>query len=246
MSAVLLQIDSNGLATLTLNRPQKLNALNVEVFQQLDEHLTAMAAQTDSIGAVLIRGAGKCFSAGLDMTEAASDRPPVSSLFMAQVVGRLSNLPQPVLAAVHGHCYTGALELAMAADIVLAAETARFGDTHSKWGLTPAWGMSQRLPRRVGYGQACRMMFTAESIGGQEAHRIGLVDLLFPEASFDTDVGDLARKVVDNSWFSHRGNKQLLRQTDGLPLSAGLAYEFFNRAGRAPDFEERIARFSKR
>ena len=76
----------------------------------------------------------------------------------------MERLPKPVIAAVHGHCYTGALEVALAADFILAAESARFGDTHAKWALMPVWGMSQRLPRRVGVATAKRLMFTAEMI----------------------------------------------------------------------------------
>ena len=83
-------------------------------------------------------------------------------------------LPKPVIAAVHGHCYTGALEVALAADFIVASTTARFADTHAKWALTPVWGMSQRLPRRVGVSTAKRMMFTGATLKAEEALRVGL------------------------------------------------------------------------
>ena len=139
------------------------------------------------------------------------------------MVERLANLPQPVISAVHGHCYTGALELALAGDIVLAAEAARFADTHAKWGLTPIWGMSQRLPRRIGGPKARELMFTCRTVTGAEAADMGLANACFPDQDFDDAVERFAREVLDNSWFSNFANKRLLIETDGLPLSAGLS-----------------------
>jgi enoyl-CoA hydratase len=238
--------DSAGLATLTLNRPEKLNALNGEIFLQLDAHLTDIETNVEGVGALVIRGAGRCFSAGLDLEEAKSGIQAVTSLFQSRTVDRLARLPQPVIAAVHGHCYTGALELALAADVIFAAESAKFADTHARWGLTPAWGMSQRLPRRVGRGHASRMMFSGVSVAAREALAIGLVDICVADDRFELELAAFAGAIVANSWFSHRANKRLMIETDGLPLSAGLAQEFFRRAGRAPDFDERVARFTKR
>ena len=195
---------------------------------------------------MVIRGAGKCFSVGLDLSDAAAGRQTITPLQMSQIVERLANLPQPLIAAVHGHCYTGALEFALAADVIVAAESAKFADTHAKWGLTPAWGMSQRLPRRIGRGPASRMMFTGATIAAAEALAIGLVELCIPDERFEAELATFTSAIVANSWFSHRGNKCLMLETDGLSLTDGLAHEFFHRAGRAPDFEERIARFAKR
>jgi enoyl-CoA hydratase/carnithine racemase len=246
MAELVLRNDLNGLATLTLNRPEKRNALSGGMFLELDAHLAQIETNRDGVGAVLLRGAGTCFSAGLDLAEANSGAQAVTPLFQSQTVERLARLPQPVIAAVHGHCYTGALELALAADVIVAAESAKFGDTHAKWGLTPAWGMSQRLPRRVGRGQASRMMFTGASVGASEAMAIGLADICVTDDRFEEDLAAVTDSILANSWFSHRANKRLMLETDGLPLSAGLAQEFFRRAGRAPDFEERVARFTKR
>jgi enoyl-CoA hydratase len=246
MTNLVTRADTDGLATITLNRPEKLNALTGTLFLELDAHLTSIAESTDSIGAVVIRGAGKCFSVGLDLNDAAEGRIAVTPLQLSQIVDRLANVPQPVIAAVHGYCYTGALELALAADVIACADSAQFADTHAKWGLTPAWGLSQRLPRRVGRGQASRMMFTCKTVGAAEALAMGLADICVETASFDAEVAALAASVLNNSWFSHRGNKQLMTETDGLPLAAGLAQEFFRRPGRSPDFADRVARFSKR
>ena len=150
MTDLVTRTDKDGLCTLTLNRPEKLNALNVPIFVQLRAHVDEIAALTETIGCVVLRGAGRAFSAGHDLKDIQAGERPPRPHFQAETVSCLANLPQPVIVAVHGHCYTGALELALAGDLLIASASARFADTHSRWGLTPLWGMSQRLPRRVG------------------------------------------------------------------------------------------------
>jgi enoyl-CoA hydratase len=150
MTHLVLRQDHNGVATLTINRPEKLNALTVAVFIELQNHIDDIREQIDTVGCVVVRGAGKCFSAGHDLTDIAAGEKLPRPNFQSHVIENLANLPQPVVSAVHSHCYTGALELALAGDIILASENAKFADTHAKWALTPVWGMSQRLPRRIG------------------------------------------------------------------------------------------------
>jgi enoyl-CoA hydratase/carnithine racemase len=151
-----------------------------------------------------------------------------------------------VISAVHGHCYTGALELALAGDIVFAAEGARFADTHAKWALTPVWGLSQRLPRRVGTYRAREMMFTCRTVMGLEALSLGLADFCVADTEFDARLDALADMILANSWFSHRANKRLVRETDGLPIGAGLSHEIYRGEGRGPDMAERIAGFQSK
>ena len=165
----MLRDDRNGIAFLTINRPDKLNALNVEVFSELNAHIEALERQTETIGCIVLRGGGRCFSAGHDLKDIASGEKLPRPNFQARVIERLADLPQPVITAVHGHCYTGALELALAGDIILASENAKFADTHAKWALTPVWGMSQRLPRRIGAPKAMEMMLSARTYSGREA-----------------------------------------------------------------------------
>lgn len=241
-----LRNDSDGLATLTLNRPEKLNALNTEMFERLRDHAREIAAATDVIGCVVLRGAGRCFSAGHDLGSIGQGESGAEHNLQAGVIELLATLPQPVITAVHGHCYTGALELALAGDIILASSNARFADTHGRWGLTPIWGMSQRLPRRIGTYRAREMMFTCRTVEAPEALSIGLANAVIPDAEFDAQVEAYARDVLANSWFSARANKRLLLETDGLPLSAGLAHEVYRNEGRAPDTQQRIGAFAMR
>ncbi|MDR3513027.1 MAG: enoyl-CoA hydratase/isomerase family protein [Caulobacteraceae bacterium] len=244
MGELVIREDKDGAASLYLNRPEKLNALNIDLFRALEAQVERLEGETETIGLVIVRGAGRCFSAGHDLADiAAGERPPRPN-FQAGVIERLANLPQPVISAVHGHCYTGALELALAGDIVFASHNARFADTHARWALTPVWGMSQRLPRRVGTYKAREMMFTCKTYSGPEAEAMGLANLCVEDEAFDAELEALAGAILANSWFSHRANKRLLRDTDGMTLGAGLAHEVFRGEGRGPDMEERITGFS--
>lgn len=237
--------DTDGLATLTLNRPEKLNSLTVGVFEALRQHITDLK-RDESIGCVVIRGAGKCFSAGHDLADISEGEKVPSRGWHSETLRMLEKLPKPVIAAVHGHCYTGALEVALAADFIVASSNARFGDTHAKWALTPVWGMSQRLPRRVGISTAKRLMFTAEMISADEAGRIGLAEFVVPSEEFDSKVEDMARQILANSSFSHAANKRLLEATDANPLDAGLQWEVFENEGVGPDMKARVDAFVKK
>ena len=243
---LVLREDQEGLTTLTLNRPEKLNALSIPLFIELRAHIDSIAQQTDTIGLVVVRGAGRGFSAGNDLSAiAAGDQPPKPN-FQAETIERLSNLPQPVIAAVHGPCMTGALELALAADLILSTQSAKFADTHAKFSLTPVWGMSQRLPRRVGISKARQMVFTSRVYSGVEAAEMGLVDYCVADDAFENEVASLTRQILANSWFTHRAYKRLFNTTDGLPLSSGLSYEIHRTDGRGPDMRERIEAFGKK
>lgn len=237
--------DIAGIAYLKLNRPDKLNALTVGMFEQLRTHITALA-KDNTISCVVLGGSGKCFSAGHDLADIAGGERVPSRGWHSETLRLMELLPKPVIAAVHGHCYTGALEVALAADFIVAAESAKFADTHAKWALTPAWGMSQRLPRRVGRSTAKRMMFTAATLSADEALRVGLAEYVFPDENFETEIHQLCEGIVKNSVFSHQANKKLLETTDGKALDAGLQWEVFASEGHGPDMEERIGGFMKK
>jgi enoyl-CoA hydratase/carnithine racemase len=239
-----LRQDEGGLCTLTLNRPEKLNALDNQTFEELDAHLAALEVQTDTIGCVVLRGSGRGFCAGADLN--ALGTAPVSKTWKPRIVERLASLPQPLVAAVHGACFTGGLELALAADLILADAAARFADTHGKWGLVGEWGMTQRLPRRIGIPAAKRMMMTSRIVEATEAEVLGLVDVLVPEGELDIAIAELAGAILANSWHTNLATKQLMRETDGMSLADGLSHEHYRNPGFAPDWQERVARFSKK
>ena len=246
MTDLVMREDIDGIAVLTLNRPDKLNALNVALFQNLLDHIKDIAFQADSIGCVVLKGAGRCFSAGHDLGDIAAGEKLPRPNFQAKVIEALTELPQPVISAVHGHCYTGALELALAGDLILASEGAKFADTHGKWALQPVWGISQRLPRKIGNAKATEMMLTARTYTGAEALAMGLVVQVYADADFEIEVLAYCREMLENSWHSLRGYKTLLNATDGMSLGEGLAYEVYNGVGTGPDMAERIAGFGRK
>lgn len=242
MDGAVIRQDVGGLCTLTLDRPAKLNALTTGMFEALDAHLAELEGQGDRIGCVVLRGAGRAFCAGADL--GAMGKTPVPPEFKPGVIDRLSRLPQPVIAAVHGVCFTGGLELALACDFILADEGARFADTHGKWGLVAAWGMSQRLPRRIGAPAAKRMMMAGRQVEAAEARSLGLIDMLAHQGGLDKLVADFAADVLANSWHTNCAAKRILRETEALSLAAALAHERENAPRPAPDHAERLARFS--
>ncbi len=246
MSDLVLRNDDDGLCTLTLNRPDKLNALTVAVFKQLRAHVDALAEQVDSIGCVVLRGSARAFSAGNDLKDIQSGERAPHPDYQAETIEALANLPQPVISAVSGHCYTGGLELALAGDLIIASESAKLADTHGKWGLTPKWGMSQRLPRLVGSAKAKELMFTSRTLSGREAEAIGLVNACVSDADFDAEVESLARRILANSWHSNRANKHLVDASDGMTLEEGLRFEIAKSPGMGPDSRERMARFGRK
>ena len=233
--------DADGVATLTLNRPDKLNALDPAVFVELRGHLDAIAFD-ETVGCVVLTGAGRAFCAGHDLDAIASHERAPSKHFEPETVDALEQLPQPTIARIHGHCYTGGLELALACDLLIADESARLGDTHGQWGLVPIWGMSVRLPERVGRSTAKELMFTSRRISGAEAAAIGLVDRCVPDAELDATVAALAAEIVANSAGTNRIVKRLLADRDERTRSEALLHERKMPHGRPDDMAERLQR----
>ncbi len=246
MTELVLRSDANGVATLTLNRPAQLNALSPNLFVELRAHLDAIAGASDSIGCVILRGAGKSFSAGNDIKAIQAGERAPSAHFQAETLDAIEALPQPVIAAVHGHCYTGALELVLACDLCVAAESARFADTHGRWSMTPTWGMSQRLWRRIGPLKAKEMMFTGKPLSGADALAAGLVNACFADDQLEQTANDLAAAIVANSWHTLRADKRLVNEGQQYTLAEGLAFERRTSPGAGPDMADRLRSFGAR
>jgi enoyl-CoA hydratase/carnithine racemase len=246
MNSLILREDHHGATTLTLNRPEKLNALTKDVFEALDEHVETIARQTRTVGVVVLRGAQGNFSAGYDMQEVleyvkANAKPHYHS----EVIEKLANLPQPVISAIQGHCSTGALELALAADLIVASESAHFSDVYARWGLTPVWGLTLRLPHRIGTAKASEMMLTSRSYSGRDAQAMHLANFCFADARFEADLAALCADILANSWYANQVIKRALIQTDTLTLRDAYALDLFKNEGLAPDAVQRVTRFLK-
>ena len=183
MDYELLTFDvADRIATITVNRPDKLNALNDAVMDELRTAI-AEARRRSDVGAVLLTGAGRAFVAGADIAELADQRA-VEGKARAQrgqrVFRRFETSPKPTLAAVNGFALGGGCELAMACHMRIASEKAKFGQPEVKLGIVPGYGGSQRLPRIVGKGRALQLLLTGEMIDAAEAYRIGLVNRVVP------------------------------------------------------------------
>ena len=238
---LVLRTDADGVTTLTLNRPDKLNALNPALFVELRGHIDALTADPGDTGCVVLTGAGRAFCAGNDLQAIAAREQLPSQHYASETVDALEQLPMPTIARINGHCYTGGLELALGCDILVAGESAMLGDTHGQWGLVPVWGMSVRLPERVGRSTAKELMFTARRVPAQEAERIGLVDHCVPDAELDAAVATLAGEIVASSRGTCRIVKRLLADSATTPRAEALLHERSSPYGFPEDMAERMA-----
>lgn len=242
---LVIRTDTDGRATLTLNRPSKLNALNPAVFVQLREHLEAIA-KDKRIGVVVLAGAGRSFCAGHDLEAIATHEPAPTPYFEPETIDALEELPKPTLCRIQGHCFTGGLELALACDLLVAAESTRLGDTHGQWGLVPVWGMSVRLPERVGRARAKELMFTSRRLSAKEAEAIGLIDHCVPDDQLDVRVDALCAEILANSKGTNRIVKSLIADRDTRNRPDALVHERLRPYGRPEDMEERMKAGKKR
>lgn len=227
MSEVVVREDQDRVAVLRVNRPDKMNALNQQVRDEMLAHLEAIESD-DGVGAVVITGTGeKAFIAGADIGEFDGRSPFDQREAMAspRVFDVMASFPKPVLAMINGFCLGGGCELAMSCDVRIASEGARFGQPEIKLGLIPGGGGTQRLPRLVGMGHAMRLTLTGDMIGAEEAQRIGLVEIVVPADELRDTTLELAGKMAAMSPLTLRVAKEALRTSERLPIEEGLAYE---------------------
>jgi len=237
---LVLRSDQDGCCTLTLNRPEKLNALRPGSFVALREHFEAIAGDP-TVTCVVLTGAGRSFCAGHDLEAIATGEHAPSRHFESETIDLLERLPQPTIARLHGHCFTGGLELALGCDFLVAAASTKLGDTHGQWGLVPIWGMSVRLPERVGRSMAKQLMFTSRRIDGTTAAQIGLVDITVPDDELDDAVAGLVADITANSSGTNRRVKRLIADRDDLNRTEALAHERSLPYGVPEDMAERMA-----
>lgn len=214
-------------AILTINRPDKLNALSQQV---RDDVLDALAAieKDEGVGAIILTGAGeKSFIAGADIAEFAGRTPfdQRHAMRSPRVFDAMATFPKPVIAMINGFCLGGGCELASSCDIRIASDKARFGQPEIKLGLIPGGGGTQRLPRLIGTGQAMRLILSGDMIPADEALRIGLVDLVVPHEELRAKALELAEKIASFSPLTLKVAKEAIRASEKLPIEEGLAYE---------------------
>jgi enoyl-CoA hydratase len=218
---------AEGVATITINRPEKRNALNATVRREITTALDELRTNDDARVIVLTGAGDKAFIAGADIGEFAERTPLQQRAAMEgrRVFDEVAAYPKPTIAMINGFALGGGCEVALACDIRSAARSARFGQPEIKLGIIPGGGGTQRLPRIVGTGRALRLILTGELIDAEEAYRIGLVDLLLDDAELKTGTQQLARSMAAHSPVALRLAKAAVAAALEMPLTAGLAFE---------------------
>ena len=247
---VLVDKRDDHVAVVTLNRPDKLNALNAEVRRLLKETFAELATD-DAVRVVVVHGAGaKAFVAGADIAEFAERTPEEQRAVyreprIYEVVG---DFPKPVIAAIHGFCIGGGSELALACDIRVADRTARLSQAEVRIGLIPGGGGTQRLARQVGRGQAMLISCTGDFVEAEEAHRMGWVEVLVDEGQHLDKALDLAGRMARWSPVSLRLAKQAVNAAFEMPLKEGMALEkeLFLEAFASEDGREGVKAFMEK
>jgi enoyl-CoA hydratase len=211
---------ADRIATITVNRPDKLNALNDATIAELSHAIDAVRSRPD-IGGAILTGAGRAFVAGADIAELQSQGPVDAqrrSRVGQMIFGKFESSPKPVIAAVNGFCLGGGCELAMACHVRIAAEAAKFGQPEVKLGIVPGYGATQRLPRLIGRGRALQLLLTGELIDAQEAYRIGLVNRVVPGGELLTAAQQLLEMMIANAPLALAGCIELVDRGIHQPL----------------------------
>jgi enoyl-CoA hydratase len=238
----LLVETTDRIATVTINRPDKLNALNGAVLDDLEAAFTGLAVDS-SVGAIILTGAGRSFVAGADIGEIAGEVADALERFATRgqrVLRAIERMRKPVIAAVNGFALGGGCELALACHLRIASTKAKFGLPEVKLGLIPGYGGTQRLPRLVGRGAALRLMLSAEPIDGTEAHRIGLAELLAEPEQLMGTAQTFATTILANGPVAVARALEAVDTGLDLTLDAGLAAEatLFGGLGHTADMRE--------
>jgi enoyl-CoA hydratase len=248
MSEEILIERRDAVATITLNRPQVMNALSGALRRALGQTLSDMR-DDEGVRVIVLTGAGdRAFSAGLDLKELENDISHLHSTGegdpLTNPVRAIENCGKPVIGAINGVAITGGFELALACDILIASANARFADTHGLVGLMPGWGLSQKLPRIIGLSRAKELSFTGRFLDAQTALAWGLVNRVMAPEALMSEARALAAQIASVDPGYLRGYRQLMTEGYSLPYAAALEHERlfsarYNRGITAEDIEER-------
>jgi enoyl-CoA hydratase/carnithine racemase len=249
---VLLCDVAESVARLTLNRPKAMNSLNLAILAELDRRLTELAAN-DEIRVLVLTGSGAAFCAGADLKEVLAGRTlePGETDFLDranQVFGRLRNFPKPVIAALNGITMAGGLELAMCADLVVAAESATVADAHANFGVYPGAGGAAVLPRLIPLNVAMYLLLTGKSLSAAEMKTYGLVCEVHADDAFPDAVQKLARHIARKSPIALRRMKEVARQSADKTRDDALLHEqvMLRQHMRTFDFHEGLQAFAEK
>jgi enoyl-CoA hydratase len=230
MTETLLVERDDGLAIVTLNRPEALNAMSSQLREALVEAFHALAAE-DEIGVVILTGAGRAFSAGLDLKEMGAGDTPDFLDPQYDVVAAMDNCQKPIIGAINGFAVTGGFEVALACDLLIASPNAKFADTHARLGIVPGWGLSQRLPRLIGVGRAKEVSLSGNYVDAATAEAWGLVNRVVPEDALLDTARQLARDMLSSDRSAMLDVKRMM--DEGLSATLGEGREIERRINRS-------------
>ncbi len=222
--SVLLVEKSGGIATITLNRPEALNALDAELRHAIEQAFRDLAKDSE-VRVAILTGAGRAFSAGIDLKELARGRVEESGAADYDMLGAIHDFGAPLIGAINGHAITGGFELALGCDLLVASENAQFADTHARVGIVPGWGLSQKLPRLVGISRAKELSLTGNFIGAEQAERWGLVNRVVPAHELLPVCLALAKDMLSCDPTSVRRYKQMIDRGYAGTFADGMALE---------------------
>jgi enoyl-CoA hydratase len=226
MSNVVMAERDGGIAALTLNRPEAMNALSRELRCALVTAFRSIAADPE-VGVVILTGAGRAFCAGVDLKELGGEAPTglMDEKSDDDIVSAMAATPQPIIGAVNGVAVTGGFEIALACDLLVASSAARFADTHARVGILPGWALSVKLPRLIGVSRAKELSLTGNFLSAEQAEAWGLVNRVVEPAKLLPTCAALARDMLTCDPPTMRGYKRLIDEGFALPLAEALAHE---------------------
>ncbi len=239
---------TDGICTVKINRPEKLNAMNMDAAKELTEVFENLG-KDDSVKVIILTGEGdKAFSAGADieyMSKISADESEEYAKLGQLVTGTVENVKQPTIAAVNGFALGGGCELAMSCDIRIAANTAKMGQPEVTIGIPPGWGGTQRLMRLVGIAKAKEMVYTGKMIKAEEAREIGLVNQVVELSTLMDETMKMAKTIAGNSSIAVRMSKAAMNKGRNADLDTGLGIELlaWRNCFTHPDREERMTSF---
>ncbi|MBA4802634.1 MAG: enoyl-CoA hydratase/isomerase family protein [Euryhalocaulis sp.] len=239
---------AGDIARITLNRPDALNAFSPELLDDLTAAFEDCAE--DPPAAVILSGAGRAFSAGVDLKilqTAAPEHGRLAGVYEGRdeaVIAALRAVPCPVIGQVHGACFTGALEMALHCDFIFTTEDTKFGDTHAKFAIRPSWGMSQNLPLAVGLRRAKELSYTARTFTGAEAAEWGLANAALPDQdALEAHAAETASRIAANDAATVRAYKDLHRMHEEKLIADALEEEIRRDYPEITGTEERLKGF---
>ena len=247
MTNITIKTD-DGICTVTINRPQKLNAMNIDVAKEIISTFKQLE-KDDNVKVIILTGEGdKAFSAGADIEYMSKISPEESERYAKlgqELTATVENTTKPTIAAVNGFALGGGCELAMSCDIRIAADTARMGQPEVTIGIPPGWGGTQRLMRIVGIAKAKELVYTGKMVKADEAKEIGLVNQVVPLASLQEEALKMAQKIAGNSTMGVQMSKVAINKGRNADLDTGLSIELlaWRNCFTHPDREERMTAF---